>query len=352
MPFLNEHKRPVSSVFYGGGTPSLANPKFMEYINSAILKWNEKLHYDKRIEITMEANPTSIENNKLKDFQQAGINRLSIGVQSLDDDELKFLGRAHTAKDALEAIHLAQNLFGQENISIDLMFGTQKHAQQSNHWSKILKKALDIGTHHISLYQLTIEKKTKFYEAFHSGQFILPKEDQSAELYDQTISMSKEYGLLQYEVSNFAVPGKECQHNLQYWKYRDYFGIGCGAHGRITDMKTNEKRATIQIPSVKEWIHNIQELKQDGNKSNVLLHSEDRVKELTLMGLRLPNNGISLADLRFHSNNPETTFEDYFSLPQIQLLEKANYVQFTNNTLSITQQGIRFLNQILPRLLK
>jgi putative oxygen-independent coproporphyrinogen III oxidase len=220
----------IDSIFFGGGTPSLMKP---EMIKALLDKVRKEFTVKDNIEITLEANPSSFETEKFKDFKAAGINRVSIGVQSFDENNLKFLGRKHDKKQAIHAIEQAGKIFG--NFSFDLIYALP--SQNLDNWGKELDYALSFGSPHISLYQLTIEKGTPFYADYHKGKFKLPEEELQTDLYLLTLEKCKAKGLERYEISNFAKRGYESQHNMNYWLQNDYIGIGPGAHGRINELE-------------------------------------------------------------------------------------------------------------------
>jgi len=218
--------RPVRSIFFGGGTPSLMEPTTVLELISAI---SDIAIVDKHTEITLEANPTSYESEKFKEFKAAGINRVSIGVQSLRNERLKSLGRKHSSQNALEAIKSAAKLF--DKYSFDLMYATQN--QRLEEWQDELKEALEFAGGHISLYQLTIEKGTPFFKLYNEKKLILPSNDEAADMYEWTNEYLQQNQYKRYEISNYAISGHECLHNLCYWNYDEYIGIGPGAHSRL-----------------------------------------------------------------------------------------------------------------------
>ena len=237
ITFLSEKSYNVSSIFFGGGTPSLMPTKTTEAIISKI---DELWGLDEDCEITLEANPTSVEYNKFKDFRAAGVNRVSIGVQSFDEAELKFLGREHNADEAKQAIEYAAKIF--DKYSFDLIYALPD--QELSDWENKLKEALKLTNGHISLYQLTIEPGTNFFH----NKVPIPEEGLAADFYETTQEICEAHNLPAYEVSNHASAGQESRHNLSYWRYQDYLGIGPGAHGRINGhasvmLKSPEKMA-------------------------------------------------------------------------------------------------------------
>ena len=218
--------RVLNSVFFGGGTPSLMSP---ELVNALIERIREKWAFANNIEITLEANPRSVEAGRFRGFSDAGVNRVSMGIQALNNPDLAKLGRLHSVEEARKAFDTARSVF--KRISFDLIYARQ--GQSLNDWRKELTEALAMSVDHLSLYQLTIEQGTAFWERQRRGQLSgLPDEDLSADMYELTQEICDQHGMPAYEVSNHAEPGAESQHNLIYWRYGDYGGIGPGAHGR------------------------------------------------------------------------------------------------------------------------
>jgi oxygen-independent coproporphyrinogen-3 oxidase len=244
-------------------------------------------HVPQGVEATLEANPTSVEAENFRGYRAAGINRLSLGVQSLDDEQLKFLGRLHSAQEAMAAIALAREIF--PRLSFDLIYARPGQTPQS--WTTELRKALSHAADHLSLYQLTIEEGTAFERLYEKGAFRLPDEDAAAALYALTADICAEKGMTAYEVSNYAVPGAECAHNLVYWRYGDYVGVGPGAHGRLS---LNGKRiATTARRMPGDWIEAVEET-GDGTQGTEEVSPSGQGDEMALMGLRL-EEGVSLA---------------------------------------------------------
>ncbi len=230
--YAEKGKEEISSIFFGGGTPSLMKP---EMVAAMLEKIKKEFSVADDIEITLEANPSSYETEKFKNFKQAGINRVSIGIQSFDENILKFLGRKHDRTQAINAIESAGNIFG--NFSFDLIYATPNQTLES--WNRELEFALQFGSPHISLYQLTIEKGTPFFSDYNNKKFVLPEQELQTDLYNLTVEKCKANGLMRYEISNFAKPSFESKHNLNYWLYNEYIGIGPGAHGRILEASQN-----------------------------------------------------------------------------------------------------------------
>ncbi len=279
--------RNVSSIFFGGGTPSLMPPQTVAAVIDAVAShW--QLAAD--AEITLEANPSSVETARLADIAAAGVNRLSLGVQSLDDEALAFLGRAHSAAEALAAVAAARTLFPRS--SIDLIYG--RPGQTPEAWAVELSEALGHAGGHVSAYQLTIERGTPFFAAERGGTFALPDDVVQAELYALTGEILAKSGYEAYEISNYARAGEACRHNLHVWRYGDYAGIGPGAHGRLTIA--GQCHASEAIPSPTGWL-DCAENKGHGRRRLDAQSAKLVAEEMFLMGLRLAE-GVSEDGLR------------------------------------------------------
>jgi putative oxygen-independent coproporphyrinogen III oxidase len=269
--------RTVSSIFFGGGTPSLMKPSTVAAVLDAIAG-----HWPiaPRAEITLEANPTSAEAERFHGFRAAGINRLSLGVQALNDADLKMLGRGHTAAEALQAIKLAASIF--ERYSFDLIYA--RPGQTAPAWKGELEAALRDVKDHISLYQLTIEEETPFARLHETGRLALPSADEACALWDVTQAVAAKAGLPAYEISNHARPGAESRHNLLYWRYGEYVGIGPGAHGRIFCAEGQRAQAAERHPGT--WLALVE---KNGHAlvEDTALSMEEQGDEFLLMGLRL-----------------------------------------------------------------
>jgi oxygen-independent coproporphyrinogen-3 oxidase len=269
--------RTLTSIFFGGGTPSLMSPATTAaLIDRAASLW--QLAPD--IEVTLEANPTSVEAGRFRDFRNAGVNRVSLGVQSLEDEALRFLGRRHDAGEALAAIELARKNF--PRWSFDLIYA--RPGQDETAWEAELRRALPLVGDHLSVYQLTIEPGTAFETAHRRGDFVLPDEDRAAALFELTQAVLEAEGLPGYEISNHAPPGGECRHNLVYWRYQDYVGAGPGAHGRLT--VGGEKFATRQLRAPETWLA-AAEADGHGTQERLPLAPEEQLEEQLMMGMRL-----------------------------------------------------------------
>lgn len=275
--------RHVTSIFFGGGTPSLMDPATVATVLGAIYdSWS----VDSDAEITLEANPTSVEARNFSSYRAAGVNRVSIGVQSLDNRALKFLGRQHTSEEALAAVELARRAF--DRVSFDLIYALP--GQTMDAWGEQLTRALALGPDHISAYQLTIEPETPFAALYEKGALAVPEDDAAADLYDLTQELCGRAGLAAYEVSNHAQAGAESRHNLLYWRYGEYVGAGPGAHSRIIEGGVRVAIDTIKSPEA--W-HNAIAGGDSGHATERRLTAHECGQEMLLMGLRL-SEGVSL----------------------------------------------------------
>ena len=269
--------REVTSIFLGGGTPSLMKPETVGSILDSIGKhWTVA----KDVEVTLEANPTSVEATRFKGYRAAGVTRVSLGVQALDDASLKSLGRLHTAREALDAVAIARTAF--DRYSFDLIYARPDQTPQ--HWADELKLAISEAAEHLSLYQLTIEPETPFFGLHAAGKLQIPDETVARALYDVTQDVCAREGLPSYEISNHARAGAECKHNLVYWRGQEYAGVGPGAHARLDIDGVRHAIATEKRPET--WLMRV-EAQGHGVISDELLNSEERADEYLLMGLRL-----------------------------------------------------------------
>lgn len=273
----------VQSVFLGGGTPSLMEPAIVERILTAI---SDRWSVDPEVEISLEANPSSVEAERFKGYRAAGVNRVSLGVQSLHDKDLKLLGRLHDADTARRAIETARATF--PRLSFDLIYA--RPDQTLAGWEAELKDAISLAADHLSLYQLTIEEGTPFFNLYHAGKLKMPDPDLGAEFYELTQAVTEAEGLPAYEVSNHARPGAECRHNLVYWRYGDYVGVGPGAHGRLTVGVNRMATSTERHPET--WLEAVEQ-NGHGMIEFAGLNEEEQGDEFLLMGLRLAE-GIDL----------------------------------------------------------
>ena len=330
--------RVVKSIFFGGGTPSLMSPKTVKGIISKI---SSLALIDKNTEISLEANPTSYEAQKFKQFKNAGINRVSIGVQSLQDDRLKFLGRKHSAANALAAVKSASCLF--DRFSLDLIYASPN--QTLALWQEELKGALDIAGGHISLYQLTIEKGTPFFKLHKDKHFILPDDDASADMYEWTNEYLKENNYKRYEISNYALEGNECIHNLSYWNYDEYIGIGPGAHSRLHDDA--KVTALMMTHKPQKWLAQVKETGNGIQTQNVLSKTQVN-EEIIMMGTRL-EDGIS--EQSFYDKT-KLQFKDILNQDIMDNYRRQNLINNYPNNLSLTSKGLLLHSYIVPRILR
>jgi oxygen-independent coproporphyrinogen-3 oxidase len=322
--------RVLHSVFFGGGTPSLMAPSTVGAIMDAIQRtWPTA----NDLEVTLEANPTSVEAGKFSDFRSAGINRVSMGIQALNDGDLRKLGRMHNAAEALAAFDVARKTF--ERVSFDLMYGRQN--QSLSQWEMELKQALDLGLDHVSLYQLTIEPGTVFGDRYKVGKLRgLPDDDLSADMYALTQDICADHNMPRYEVSNHAAYGAESRHNKIYWRYGDYVGIGPGAHGRLT--LDGIRTATDQVRMPTAWLSGVDRERQES------LSGMDQAVEFLMMGLRL-TDGVDPA--RY-----ERLAGQALSGSRIAALQNMGLLTATKDKISVTNQGFTLLNGVLRTLLE
>lgn len=320
--------RVLRSVFFGGGTPSLMEPRVVDRI---LTKVRETWPTANDMEVTLEANPTSVEAARFEGYRTAGVNRISMGVQALNDADLRRLGRMHTANEAMAAFDVARNIFSR--VSFDLIYARQD--QSESDWEAELKLALTLAVDHLSLYQLTIEDGTAFGDRYAAGKLRgLPDEDRAANLYEITQSLCSDNGMPAYEVSNHARIGSESIHNLIYWRYGDYAGIGPGAHGRLT-LQGN-RLATEAVRNPTKWLETL------GRESVDTLSKDDQAVEMLLMGLRIVE-GVDLQRVRSligtkYSHN-------------INRLCEMGMVRIEGGRLQVTTSGRPVLNSVLKEIL-
>jgi putative oxygen-independent coproporphyrinogen III oxidase len=323
----------LTSIFFGGGTPSLMPPQTIAAIIEAASRF---WAFAPDIEISMEANPNSAEAARFADVAAAGVNRLSIGLQALDDAALRFLGRAHDAAEGLTALASAQRHFAR--VSFDLIYALPGQSEAA--WAADLGRALAMGTGHLSLYQLTIEPGTRFETMVRKGDFTPADPDHGAALYELTQEMTAAAGIPAYEISNHARAGEESRHNLSYWRYGDYLGIGPGAHGRVMARATRRHRKPENwMASVNAAGHGIDE--------EMPLDPATRVTEALMMGLRLAE-GVNLDDIAARTGTDAATIIDRKAAGR---LEAQGLVTRPDNRLIVTPQGMLLLDAILAELL-
>lgn len=322
--------RVLNSVFFGGGTPSLMAVSTVDRIMSRIARhW--RLAND--LEVTLEANPTSIEAERFEGYRQSGVNRVSVGVQALNDPDLKALGRLHSVKEALGAVEIARSTF--DRVSFDLIYARQN--QSLNDWREELTRAISFDPDHLSLYQLTIEDGTAFGDRFERGKLRgLPNEDLGADLWDMTQELCNHAGLPAYEVSNHAKNGQESRHNQIYWNSGDWAGIGPGAHGRLTLDNVRYETVSARAPSA--WLERVKKI-QNGDVICTQMTEQAVIEERLLMGLRMAN-GIGM---------PLTWIKNKSFI--INELMDQNLIEESDNIVKTTNQGRPLLNAIIQKLL-
>jgi putative oxygen-independent coproporphyrinogen III oxidase len=302
------------TIFFGGGTPSLLSPDSVEKILN---------HIEPRssTEITLEANPTTFETNKFKDFSHVGINRLSLGVQALYDADLKSLGRQHNVKDTLNAMAQARSIFS--NVSFDLMYGRSNHT--IDQWHRELDTAISMNPDHLSLYQLTIEEGTVFQKKFKNHQLPMPSLDVQAEFFQFTLGYMADFGYSMYEISNYSKKDQQSRHNLAYWRYKDYLGLGPGSHSRLHGC------AIVRPKNPKQWFDHL--LTQD---DCVELSTTEQQMERLLMGMRLTTEGVAVNDVK-----------DVIHFFKVFDLKNQGFLLNNKDRLVVSDKGRMVLNYIL-----
>ena len=322
----------LGSIFFGGGTPSLMPPNLV----ATLLREAERLWgFENGIEITLEGNPSSIEAANYADLAAAGVNRASIGLQSLEEEALRFLGRLHDAREGLHALETAQNVF--DRVSFDLIYALP--GQTPARWEAQLRRALGFGTGHLSLYQLTIEPGTKYATMVRPQDFTPLDDDAAADLFELTQELTGAAGLPAYEISNHARPGEESRHNLTYWRYEDYAGIGPGAHGRRAGM------ATMRHRKPENWLAAVAR-NGYGLKEERLLDRNEQASEALLMGLRLAE-GVDLSAL---SRRLDIAQSELVDLSELTKLQQLGLCWQNGNCVGVSPAGMPLLDAILPRL--
>ena len=329
--------RRVETMFFGGGTPSLMEP---ETAGALIARTRQLWDSAPDIEITLEANPTSVESARFGALAEAGVNRVSLGVQALDPAALTFLGREHSADEALEAIATARAHFPRH--SFDLIYA--RPGQTAESWLAELERALALAGEHLSLYQLTIERGTRFYAEHARGAFTLPGEEEAARMFEQTQARLEAAGLPAYEISNHAQPGAACRHNLIYWRYQDYVGVGPGAHGRFAEG--DAKRATRRASGPENWLALV-EAEGHGTAETSVVTGQDRVEEALMMGLRLAD-GI---DRALFASVAGADPVEALGEARLAPLVRAGFLDVQPRHLKATPAGRQRLNALLERLI-
>ena len=326
--------RVLRSVFFGGGTPSLMDP---ETVAAVIREIRRLWPAANDLEITLEANPGSVEAGRFAAYRQAGVTRISMGVQALNDADLRRLGRIHTASEAMAAFDIARKSF--DRVSFDLIYARQ--GQSLANWDRELRQALDMAVDHLSLYQLTIEQGTAFGDRYNAGKLAgLPDEDLGADLYTLTQDVCGAAGMPAYEVSNHARDGAQSRHNLIYWRYGDYVGIGPGAHGRVT--LGGSRWATEAYSNPQRWLDSVE--RAETEKPRTLLRREDQAQEYLLMGLRL-KEGVCL-------NRYATIRGQALSRDRIEELKDLGMISIADHRITVSNQGFILLNAVISKLLE
>jgi len=325
--------REVTSIFLGGGTPSLMQPKTVGAILDSIGK-----HWcvTGDVEVSMEANPTSVDATRFHGYRAAGVNRVSLGVQALNDASLKSLGRLHSAREALDAVAIARSVF--DRYSFDLIYA--RPDQTPAMWTEELKLAISEAAEHLSLYQLTIEEGTPFFGLHAAGKLKTPDEDMARILYDVTQEVCAQHGLPSYEISNHAREGAQCKHNLVYWRGQEYAGIGPGAHGRLDINGVRHAIATEKRPET--WLMRV-EATGHGVSADEILNSEERADEFLLMGLRL---GEGIDPARYQALSGRALDPERIRI----LREEGAIVVEENGRLRVTQEGFPVLDAVVADL--
>jgi oxygen-independent coproporphyrinogen-3 oxidase len=325
--------RSVSSIFLGGGTPSLMQPETVgEILDAVATNW----HVPAGIEVTLEANPSSVEADRFRGYRAAGVNRVSLGVQALNDPDLRFLGRLHNVAEALKAIGLAREIF--PRMSFDLIYARPHQTPEG--WAAELEEAIGYAVDHLSLYQLTIEEGTPFHALHAAGKFAVPDPDHAAELYRVTQEVTQKRGLPAYEISNHARPGAESRHNLIYWRYGEYVGVGPGAHGRFVEQ--GRRIVTIAEKMPETWL-NLVEAKGHGITGGERLTRSEEADEFLLMGLRLAE-GIDIARYEALAGRPLAS--DRVTI----LRDEALIEPVGNSRLRATPSGVLVLDALVADL--
>ncbi len=330
-------EREVVSIFFGGGTPSLMEVETVEALISAARRhWP----FSSKVEITLEANPTSVEAAKLKAFRQAGVNRASLGVQAMNAADLTFLGRQHNTQEAMEAVALARDIF--PRMSFDLIYARPHQSLAA--WEKELTEALRYTKGHMSLYQLTIEENTAFHASFARGELPVLDDDTAADMYALTASIMEAYGMPAYEISNYAATGEESLHNLAYWRGDDYIGVGPGAHGRYANAVTF--KSTENIKSPERWLDKV-EAEGRALQAENAIEPGHRLQELVMMGLRL-TSGINYADWHLRTG---LDIRPAINNAALQQLVKQGLMAADADSIRVTSQGALVLNSIIKQVL-
>ncbi|MBL3284286.1 Coproporphyrinogen III oxidase [Rickettsiales endosymbiont of Paramecium tredecaurelia] len=331
LPLIQDQR--IKSIFFGGGTPSLMP---LEILNAILLFLFQNTSVSRETEISIEVNPTSFEYQKFESFSKYGINRVSIGLQSLNDDNLHKLGRNHSAACALEAVRSAKEIF--DRVSFDVIYGLMD--QSLEQWREELEEYLALNCSHLSLYMLTIETGTGFAKLLQQGRIILPQEEALAQMYTHTMHRLKQAGYDRYEISNFAKPSQECAHNLHYWRYGSYLGLGPGAHSRIG------ARAMAMHKTPSKWIESVEQT-WHGLDVDEQLSQEQRGMEMIMMGLRL-RDGIERGEFL---RKIGVSLESMLDEKKVRSFVQDGLLKLDEVSMYLTDSGVLLYSYILNSLL-
>jgi oxygen-independent coproporphyrinogen-3 oxidase len=329
---LYSQDRIFTSIFFGGGTPSLMEPKYLEEILNHL---KNHFNVDENAEVTMETNPGTVDKAKLKKFQNAGINRISIGIQSFDEDELKFLTRIHDKQTAIQTVGYAADI-GFENISVDLIFNLPNQTKEK--WIENLETAIKLPIKHLSAYSLILERGTILNKLVLDKKVVMQDEDYDADLYETTIDFLTSKGFYQYEVSNFTKPGFECVHNNAYWSYRDYLSFGTSSHSFV------DGKRWWNYSSLKKYISEI-ELNNNAIMNSEIISKEQKHDEYVMLALR--SSGLDL-------NEYKTLFSEEWinkSYPYLKMLQRENLIELNPSNIKLTSKGYAVCDEILKNIL-
>jgi putative oxygen-independent coproporphyrinogen III oxidase len=329
--------RTVDSIFFGGGTPSLMP---VETVGRLLEQIAADWQFASDIEITLEANPTSVEAANFAGLADAGVNRLSLGIQALNDADLAALGRQHSVAEAMTALKSAKKAFSR--VSFDLIYA--RPDQTAAQWQAELGRAIALADGHLSLYQLTIEPGTAFFGQHRRGELVLPPEEAQADLYEATQQLCDSAGLPAYEVSNHAAPGQESRHNMVYWRYGEYLGLGPGAHGRV--MLDGRRHAQQRLRLPERWLEAVM-ASDHGLEEETEADTDQRAQEMLMMGLRLAE-GVSAAAFQAETGR---SLAAWLNPDRLDELHSLDLIAFEGDRLATTAKGRPLLNAILDRLL-
>lgn len=323
-----DNKRKIDTIFLGGGTPSILKP---DEIESIFEKLNSSFDISEDAEITMECNPGTLDEEKLNAMKKSGVNRLSIGLQAVQNDILEYIGRIHTFEEFEKTYNLVRKC-GFDNVNIDLMYNLPN--QREKEWMETLEKVVSLNPEHISAYSLILEEGTELCDMYERGEFTLSGDDTDIKMYRYTIDYLKENGYMQYEISNYAKPGKECRHNIIYWKCDNYIGLGAGASGYIGNRRYSN------IPEVDEYNETVEAGKLPVLSEEVLT-AEEKFEELVFMGLRM-NDGVLYEDFEKISGIDIRKYRKEI----IKRLKKDNLIECDENRIKLTQSGREISNKV------